>query len=62
MILNIIILSAVVFYIGFRFGQHVIVKGLTYQINDMLNGYDPEKRLLIRKALEAHDEKRNFKE
>lgn len=57
MIINIVILSAVVFYAGYRFGQHVIIKGLTYQINDMLNDYDPEKRLFIRKALEKHDKK-----
>ncbi len=57
MMFNIIVLSIVIFYAGYRFGQHVIIKGLTYQINDMLNDYDPEKRLLIRKALKAHDKK-----
>lgn len=52
MIVNITIISLVFFYAGYRFGQHVIVKGLTHQINDMLNSYSPEERKLVRNALE----------
>ena len=52
MIVNITIISFVFFYAGYRFGQHVIVKGLTYQINDMLNSYSPEERKLVRNAFE----------
>ncbi len=53
--LNILALSVVMFYAGYRFGQRVILKGLSYQVNDMLNDYDPEKRRIIRKALERYE-------
>lgn len=52
---NILALSIVMFYAGYRFGQRVILKGLMYQVNDMLNDYDPEKRRIIRKALESYE-------
>lgn len=54
-LINIIAMSAVMFYAGYRFGQRVILKGLIYQVNDMLNDYDPEKRRIIRKALEKYE-------
>lgn len=58
MVINIIALCLVVFYAGYRFGQHVIIKGLLYQVNDMTNDYDPEKRRRLRKALERHEDKK----
>lgn len=56
-ILNVAVICLVSFYVGYKFGAHVILTGLSHQMNDMLNDYSPEKRDLLRKAMKEYDKK-----
>ena len=56
-IFNVAVICLVFFYAGYKLGVHVIMTGLSHQMNDMLNDYSPEKRDLLRKAMKEYDKK-----